>query len=266
MQMMKVSELVLDEIAGLFPELSTEEFETLKRSIRKNGIRTPLQIVRENRVIDGRHRLKAAQELGIEEIPVIFSKEDDSLFVVLDLNCTGRQSTIGQKALVAAEISMNSKRGNQIGKFTDLDQKEAAKYLGISLSSVGKAKTLLLSGRENLIQAVRSGKKPISWASGELKEKNNQLKKVEEPVVEEETHDDMTARKIAEKRAGASIDNNNNNSSLPPSSFDYTLITEELEKRNINPTALEKLLLILDESSYSFEEAIIVFEAVIGID
>lgn len=54
--------------------LTTGDFNSLKQDIKENGIQTPLTIAieKDNRItiIDGTHRLLAAEELGIEEVPV----------------------------------------------------------------------------------------------------------------------------------------------------------------------------------------------------
>lgn len=48
--------------------------DNLKRQISQNGIQQPLQLKRYNNTFliwDGNHRLAAAEELGIKELPVI---------------------------------------------------------------------------------------------------------------------------------------------------------------------------------------------------
>ena len=49
---------LLDPCAEAFPPMQVEEFEALKASIARNGLREPL-LVWQGRVMDGRHRLKA---------------------------------------------------------------------------------------------------------------------------------------------------------------------------------------------------------------
>jgi ParB-like chromosome segregation protein Spo0J len=55
------------EYADLVPPLSTEEYESLKESIKQNGLWVPIVVNNQGVVLDGHHRFKACQELGIEE-------------------------------------------------------------------------------------------------------------------------------------------------------------------------------------------------------
>ena len=53
---------------------SDHDFELLCRSMREDGFTQPVIVVREGRVIvDGFHRWKAAHEIGMTEIPVVFT-------------------------------------------------------------------------------------------------------------------------------------------------------------------------------------------------
>ena len=54
------------------PNRQTEdEFEMLKASMREDGFTTPVLILTNNTIVDGEHRWRAAQELGMEKIPVV---------------------------------------------------------------------------------------------------------------------------------------------------------------------------------------------------
>ncbi len=59
-------------LADLFPLLPPDEFRKLKEDIRKNGLIEPIMVMDDDTVIDGRNRLKACRELGIEPDMIIF--------------------------------------------------------------------------------------------------------------------------------------------------------------------------------------------------
>ena len=70
-----ISELKFDnDINQLVPEMTEEEFTDLVKSIDEEGQRTPIHINKDNSVLDGRHRVRALQELNQTEISAI--KED----------------------------------------------------------------------------------------------------------------------------------------------------------------------------------------------
>jgi ParB-like chromosome segregation protein Spo0J len=63
-----------EEYASLFPQLSELEFQKLKEFIKTNGLWYPIIVNKDGIVLDGHHRFKACQELGIKE-PKIETKE-----------------------------------------------------------------------------------------------------------------------------------------------------------------------------------------------
>ena len=53
------------EVASIFPMMGLQEFEELKSDIEANGLLEPIWLY-ENRIIDGRNRYLACQELGLK--------------------------------------------------------------------------------------------------------------------------------------------------------------------------------------------------------
>ena len=58
--------LINQDYANLVPPLSVEEYESLKQSINQNGLWVPIVVNSHGIILDGHHRFKACQELGIE--------------------------------------------------------------------------------------------------------------------------------------------------------------------------------------------------------
>jgi ParB-like chromosome segregation protein Spo0J len=82
------------EYADLVPPLSTEEYESLKESIKQNGLWVPIVVNNQGIVLDGHHRFKACQELGIEESKTTTREFKDKLeekLFVIDCNLSRRQ-------------------------------------------------------------------------------------------------------------------------------------------------------------------------------
>jgi hypothetical protein len=103
----------LDEhpLAQLFPNMSETGYRALKEDIEANGLQTPLYTWR-GQLIDGRHRLKVCEELGVEPAVLEVNLPEEGLAsFVWSLNGVRRHLTTGQRTLVAALMSRESKRG-----------------------------------------------------------------------------------------------------------------------------------------------------------
>jgi ParB-like chromosome segregation protein Spo0J len=63
------NELQIHPEAEIIPPMQAEEYRALVDDIREHGIKVPLD-VSGNNVLDGRHRLRAAEELDLGTVPV----------------------------------------------------------------------------------------------------------------------------------------------------------------------------------------------------
>lgn len=108
-----------------FDPLSKPEFERLKADIAERGIIVPLILKADKTLIAGHNRLRAAQDLGLETVPVQYvetslSPAQEKAFVIKD-NVIRRQLSAAQKEklimnLYGAEIHKDNRggsRGNQ---------------------------------------------------------------------------------------------------------------------------------------------------------
>lgn len=68
----------LHELADLFPQMSEGEYNALRDDISKRGQIEPILLYK-GKVVDGRHRLRACQELGIEPKTTEWQDDEDSL-------------------------------------------------------------------------------------------------------------------------------------------------------------------------------------------
>ena len=76
--------IVNHDYAGLVPHLSTQEYESLKRSIKENGQFFPIIVNSHNVILDGHHRFKICRELGIKPIISVknfASPDHEKLFI-----------------------------------------------------------------------------------------------------------------------------------------------------------------------------------------
>ena len=73
----------LDPCVELFPAMNSDEFNALKQSIQRNGQSEPILLF-QGKVVDGRHRLKACQELGIKPKVQTLNVENYENFIQTD--------------------------------------------------------------------------------------------------------------------------------------------------------------------------------------
>ena len=92
------------EVANIFPLMTGEEFNELKRDIAENGLREPIWLHADGRILDGRNRHRACVESGIAPIFRTWDGKGSLVSFVLSLNLHRRHLTSGQRAMVAVDI------------------------------------------------------------------------------------------------------------------------------------------------------------------
>lgn len=95
--------------AGIVPEMPEADFRDLVEDIRTRGIVEPLHVLfgrEEGVVLDGRHRLRAARELGLERVPVtdVELRGQTPVGYMLLAAVRRRHLTDDQRAMLAEEI------------------------------------------------------------------------------------------------------------------------------------------------------------------
>lgn len=92
------------EMANIFPLMTGEEFNELKRDIAENGLREPIWLHTDGKILDGRNRHRACIESGIAPIFRTWDGKGSLVSFVLSLNLHRRHLTSGQRAMVAVDI------------------------------------------------------------------------------------------------------------------------------------------------------------------
>jgi ParB-like chromosome segregation protein Spo0J len=155
--------------ATLFPLMTEEEYEGLKQDIAENGQREDI-VVWCGKLIDGRNRLRACEELQRQPSIAELDEDQDPWKYVISHNLHRRHLTTTQKANVAANVA-TLKRG-EIGNGRKVDVskdsstvEEAAKLLNVSVASVHRAKTVQEHGSKELIAAMERGDISVTFAA-----------------------------------------------------------------------------------------------------
>ena len=154
-------------LANLFPLLGETELQTLSDDIRDNGLNVPITMF-EGKILDGRNRHAACILAGVDPVFTDYHGHDPVKFVV-STNLHRRHLNESQRAMVAAKLE-TMKHGRP-GKDANLHLKEsvsrsqAAELLHVSPRTVANAKKVETEAVPEVVDAVESGKIPVSLAA-----------------------------------------------------------------------------------------------------
>lgn len=143
-------------LADLFPMLPDDELAELAEDIKENGLRQPIVLDHDGRVVDGRNRLRACAIAGVEPQFQRLNGEDIAAFIVSQ-NINRRHLTKAQRAMSVAMIYPEPGKGGR-GRENSLLNKE------FSGSRLSQARTVLRFGKEDMAPAVISGAMPLNEA------------------------------------------------------------------------------------------------------
>jgi hypothetical protein len=169
--------------ATLFPMMTDDEFEGLKQDILENGQREHV-VFWCGALLDGRNRMRACEELGIDPVVFELPEDKDPWKYVISHNLHRRHLTTSQRAMVASKLAVmkvgdnqHTKEGgqkdltsNEGGQFCPPSNADAAKQLNVSLGTVKSAKKVQEHGSEELKAAVLQGDVPVSLAAKLVKD------------------------------------------------------------------------------------------------
>lgn len=165
------------------PEMGDDDYQSLKLDIETHGLLCPIEL-HEGLVLDGRHRFRACQELGIE--PVVIDVDLDGMTpaeYVWSLNGARRHLTPSQRAAVAVELLPELKREakkRQIRKPKSVPElvpeqkgdaaQQAADLVGTNEKYVRDAEKIKAKSPE-LFSEIKTGTKTVKRAAKELKQR-----------------------------------------------------------------------------------------------
>jgi hypothetical protein len=166
------AELGFHPAADLLPLLEGPEFDALVADVRAHGLREPIVLL-DGAILDGRNRHRACRAAGIEprfEQWTPRHEADRPLAFVLSRNLVRRHLDESQRSMVAARAANLAAgvRGDYVtaaSKEAAVSQREAAKTLNVSRSSVQRARKVIAEGTPELVEKVDRGLIPVSTAS-----------------------------------------------------------------------------------------------------
>ena len=181
----------LHPVCELFPYMNAEEFDTLKADIQNNGVRDPIMVWNDGKtdwLIDGKNRLKASKELGIECPQQEWKGRGSVVAWAVSKNLRRRHLTASERAVIANDMlpliekesrareqarkaenppSRGQKRALAHACASQKSSAEAAKATGVSARHVEKAKAVAKADPAKLDE-IRRGEKTVRAAYREI--------------------------------------------------------------------------------------------------
>ena len=165
------NDLKIHPAAELFPPMTEPEFLGLKEDIREHGQREAI-VVWKGDLIDGRHRLRACRELGIEPEIAELMDETDPWQYVVSHNLHRRHLTTAQRSMVAdklASLKRGEKKADTGIPVSPPSQAEAAAMVNVSVDSVQQARKIRKTATPETVAAVERGELSLNAAMATIK-------------------------------------------------------------------------------------------------
>lgn len=144
------------ELADAFPLITGEAYDELKADLEKHGQLEPV-VMFEGKILDGRNRWRAMQDLGMPHREVKLDEGVDPVAYVWSKNAVRRQLTPAQKALAATKLVTVKLGDNQHTSDEKTSNADAAALAGVGERSVQRARRVLDNAAPEVVTAVEEG-------------------------------------------------------------------------------------------------------------
>ena len=149
----------------LLRSLTTGEYDQLKESIRAHGVKVPVEYDETGKILDGHHRVKICQELGIADWPRIVRfgmSEVEKAAHILALNAARRHLTLDdlaemRKRRIDLETQLRGE-GQSLRAIADragVSHIQVRNDLGVSASGVNQLTPELVTGKDGKAYPAR---------------------------------------------------------------------------------------------------------------
>ena len=155
-------------LAKIFPEIEGKALDALVEDINNNGQQSPAALY-EGKILDGKNRYRACEQLG-KELMVREYDGKDPIGFVLSINLHRRHLDTSQRAMVAASLANLKVGTNRFNKKNGTSIEVASELLNVGRASVERAKIILGSGDADLIKSVQAGEVTVSEAAVQVQQ------------------------------------------------------------------------------------------------
>ena len=168
---MEIDNIQSHEYANIFPMMGDVDFENLKKDLEDNEFdKTRPIIIHENKILDGRNRFMACQELKIKPSFENF-EGNDSLGFVISTNLNRRHLTESQRACISQDVlpffEIEAKKRMSAGGRGDKNvtpsksREQVGKAFNVGTTYISQAKKLK-EVRPELFEQVKKGEKKLN--------------------------------------------------------------------------------------------------------
>ena len=171
--MVSIETLERHELSAAWPDMESGAFDELVESVAQNGLREPI-VLFEGKILDGWHRFQACLASGQRPMFIQFgdfeAHGEDAAEYAIDENLHRRHLNKGQRATSLARVVKWRESGHRAGEdgSDGMTNAEAAAKAQVSPRTISKAKQLVSSGNDELIEDVTDGKKSLNDAVEEI--------------------------------------------------------------------------------------------------
>jgi hypothetical protein len=160
------SQVEVHPAADLFPMMSPEEYEGLRDDIHHHGQREKI-VLWQGLLLDGRNRLRACIELGIEPEHIALPEDADPVAFVCSLNVHRRHLNTSQRASIAARLCDMPHGGNRRSESfkAQICASKAAEMMNVSERSVDTARKVREKAKPEVVKKVEAGKMSVNAAA-----------------------------------------------------------------------------------------------------
>jgi len=177
--------------ADAFPLLGGAEYATLRDDIAAHGLRMPVVLTPDGQLLDGRNRLRACEELGVDPATVVY--EGEPVAFVVSLNIARRHLNENQRGMVARKLANMRHGGDRTSEeskrsidllLPEISITQAATMLNVSPSTVKRAMAVGKAAEAGLIpeqrvKDIEQGKATLGKVMKEIKQATEQAKVAE---------------------------------------------------------------------------------------
>ena len=163
-----MGDLVFHDVAEIFPLMDPRALSELAADIATNGLREPIWLDVDGRVIDGRNRYRACQQAGVTPTFRTWNGNGSIVGFVVSLNLHRRQLSKSQRGLVAARLATLQRGRPELNPSHDgfiPTEDDARRLLGVGESLVQRGKVAIAHGVPELIAAVERDEVTVSAAA-----------------------------------------------------------------------------------------------------